>query len=188
MHIHTPWADSSFNNQHPLCRHCSPSTDRFLTYCLPISHRLFINCSPIVHRFLTDCSPISHRSFTDCSPSVHRLFTDIYIAKIKRAVLQPFQCASLVLREIASLLTWQGSQKLYVVYISLMGGDDGGDGTALRCNNAILSPKQSSLFAVEFIPCKHRPWQLVVVMMMTIIWWWWWWYWWWWSCCCWWWW
>ena len=40
------------------------------------------------------------------------------------------------------------------------GGDDGGacgDGAALRCNNAILSPKQSSLFAVEFILCKHRP-------------------------------
>ena len=58
----------------------------------------------------------------------------------------------------------------YIVNILLMGcgddgaggdgGDDGGacgDGAALRCNNAILSPKKSSLFAVEFILCKHRP-------------------------------
>ena len=44
---------------------------------------------------------------------------------------------------------------MYNVYISLMGRNDGGDGTALRCNNAILSPKKSSLFAMEFIPCTH---------------------------------
>ena len=105
--------------------------------------------------FLWHCSLIV--CTLHCIVAVERIYCKNALS-FKSAVISVFVIG---LRKNCSVLP-HISVFLYLMYISVWHSffqkkyDDDDDGTASRCNNAILSPKKSSLFAVEFIPCKQR--------------------------------